>query len=123
MKIQEDEHGLFVRVNGAVHRPLPSVIRHVGTDAWTGKPFDITVTEKGPQLIDGQWRYVLGVSHYKAGDDIKVKNINYTPYSNVGGELWTTHGQGWRTVNGKTKKVPSTECFYNGQIYQPQGTS
>jgi len=120
MKIQEDEHGLFVRVNGAVHRPLPAVYRIVGVNSMTKQPFDQTIKTGGPVLIGGEWRNVPGTSKHSAGDDIKVRNINGTPYSNVGGELWTTHGQGWRTVNGKTKKVPSTECFYNGQIYQPQ---
>ena len=118
MKIKEDSISPYVRVNASVHRPLPAVIRYVGVDSFTNKPFDKTTITKGPQIIDGNWRYVTGLTKFKAGDDVKVRNINGTPYSNVGGELWTTHGQGWTTVDGKTKKVPSTECHMHGQIYR-----
>lgn len=110
--VKEDSVGPYIRINGAVHRPVPSIIRIVGVNSLTDEPFDQTIKTNGPHVIDGCWRYVSGTK-FKAGDEVNAKNINYTPYSNVEGELWTTHGE-------YRKGVKTDDLFNHGQIYIPE---
>ena len=121
-KIKADKHGLYVSCNGAIHRPVPAIHRYVGTNSITGQSFDHTNITDGPHVFRGSHThsYVRGTK-YAEGDEVNVKNVNYTPYSNVGGELWTTHGNKYRfdKAAGKTRKVPTELCFQNGQIYVP----
>lgn len=107
----------YVIVNGSVHRPLPAVIRYVGMNQMTGRAFDNTVTYDGPCLVDGAWRYVTGETEHVVGTKVPAKMVNSTPYSWVGGELWTTHGEAWTFVDGKSRRVPSTSCYRYGQVY------
>lgn len=115
MKIKRDSISAYVLVNGGIHRPLPAIHRYVGVNSLTGQPFDSTSIERGPWVIDGNWRYVTGLTKFNEGDDVRVKNINNTPYSNVGGELWTTHGEAWEIIDGKAKRIPSEQCHATRQ--------
>lgn len=121
-KIKADKHGLYVSCNASIHRPVPAIRRYVGVNSTTKNPFDYVATTDGPHVIRGtQYHsWVTGTSRYAEGDEVNVKNINYTPYSNVGGELWTTHGEKLildRATN-KMRKVPTELCFWNGQTYE-----
>ena len=116
-KIKQDSVSVYVRCNGAIYRPIPAKLTYV----WDDGTERLSIT-KGPHVIDGAWRYVIGRTKWKVGEEAHVKNINYTPYCNVEGELWTTHGADFYfDGNNKRIKVPTDECFSNGQVYVPRG--
>lgn len=76
-KIKADKHSVYVIVNDAVHRPVPS--------KWIfgeGRPPHI---EKGPVAHNDTWLRVTGATAYGEGETVDVKNVSYTPYVIVGG--------------------------------------
>ena len=104
--VREDTHGVYVIVNGSIHRPVPSRVRHSG----------VLVTHDGPMFLDGVLTKVGGTRFVK-GDKPKVKNVNYTPYSIVGeNELWTTHGYAFLR-DGTGRHADSNMAWMHGQEY------
>ena len=86
-KVQKDNHGFYVRVNGGVYRPEKSVD-------------DYEITNR------------TFTTRFKEGEQVNVKNINRTPFCEVSNskfieEIWGFHGCGMQL--GKT--VPSENCW------------
>lgn len=74
----EDEHGIFIRINGSIYRPQPT--------RWSTPP----------RVVNGLWLSVTGTSYAKKGDRVEAKWINATPCTVVNGtELWVSHDDGW----------------------------
>ncbi len=105
-KIKVDEHSAYVVVNDAVQRPMPS--------KWIfgeGCPAHI---QKGPIAHNGQWLWVTGATAHGDGETVDVKNVPYTPYVIVGGELWTTHGQVSKFDRDGNRTTVPTEKLWAG---------
>lgn len=73
--IKSDAHGMYVRVNGAVYRPVPSVQSY----PW-------------PELTNG-------ASRHKVGEEVKVRHLVGHPFCRVTDphvkaitEVWHNHG-------------------------------
>jgi hypothetical protein len=95
-KIREDDRSPYIIINGSIHRPVPT--------KWIfqeGHPPHVT---QGPHIYKGVIKYVTGTTRHKAGETVEAKNVNYTPYSLVGDELWTGHGVSHRW-DEETKKL------------------
>lgn len=101
-KIYEDSVSPYIKINGSIHRPIPSSLQYVKSG--------VHVLE-GPQNINGTWTYVTGQTNHKIGTKVRAKHIIYTPYSNVDGELWVTHG----TYYDQPKPLVSENCYHYGQ--------
>jgi tRNA-dihydrouridine synthase len=111
-KVKADEHGIYVIVNGRIHRPQVAKLRFKGIDGSV-----ILRVWNGPAVIDGRAQFVMGRSAYNEWDEVVAKMIKHSPYSNVGGEVWVAHGDAWEWVDGKRVRSDTAERWYHGQIY------
>lgn len=90
MKIREDSHGLYVRTNGGVYRPVPA---------------------KGLIGFDPLNLLIRLPSKYKAGEDVPVRHISQSVLAKVGEEHWWVHGDNASFDTGRYKLVDTNTVW------------
>lgn len=83
-KIRADKHSPYIIINGSIHRPVPTY--------WYYREGDSPTKTHGPMSVKDDWKWVTGSTEHNDGDTVEAKNLNGSPYSVIGGELWVNHG-------------------------------
>lgn len=91
-KIKQDSHGLYVKTNGSVFRPIPS--------KWSS-PHPSAIAPDNP--YNERWRQTL----FKEGDAVAARHVSQTIFCRVQDndrlEFWHSHGS-YYTEYDKTER-------------------
>lgn len=115
-KVRRDRHGLYVRTDGSVFRPVLTRYSYAKM-----QPRYAAAVERGdPDRASDPYRYDPDPSLFAEGDRVSARHISQTPFASVKSEdgreaYWVAHGIYYgRRADGTVGEIPSEECWHRG---------